>query len=83
MATISHETAGIVYVKYIMLSFFQVGITPVFVACWKGNHDIVDCLLRANADVNCQAGVRNNLICSWRLLIQELIQLHMLKWREI
>ena len=71
----SHMKQLVLYVKYkAMLSFFQIGVTPLYIACWKGHRDIVECLLRANADVNCQREVRNNLICSWRLLIQELIQ---------
>ena len=59
----------LLYVKGIMLCcpFFQAGVTPMYIACWKGHRDIVDCLLRANADVNRQTGVRNNLICYWRL----------------
>ena len=52
---------------------FQVGISPLYVACWKGHLDIVECLLGANADVNLQRNVRKSYLpYFWGLLTQEL-----------
>ena len=41
---------------------------PLFIACRKGHCDIVECLLRANADVNLQTKVRNNTYTDFYIL---------------
>ena len=52
-----------------ILYYFQIGVTPLFVACWKGHPDIVECLLRASADVNLQENVRKSYLpYFWGLL---------------
>ena len=55
-------------------TYFQIDVTPLYVACWKGHLDIVECLLRANADVNLQRNVRQNYLpYFWGFLTHELI----------
>ena len=55
-------------------TYFQIDVTPLYVACWKGHLDIVECLLRANADVNLQRNVRQSYLpYFWGFLTHELI----------